>query len=158
MGEVCRCCRCCIIFIPRRVRRGSYDVCGVVIIGDVGDDRCCAVVIDRATSTVIPSAYPRAMSSEGTPSPSPVVLYDIERSSAPNSSPDIPGILRAKRHSVFPRPRLHLPRPLTVALTCLSIAASALQANGVYCWGTYGPVVATIRQLDATQAQTIVVG
>lgn len=99
---------------------------------------------------------PSAMSSEG--SPSPVVLYDIERSSAPNSSPDIPGILRSKRHSAFPVPRLHFPRPLTVALTCLSIAASALQANGVYCWGTYGPVVATMRQLDGTQAQTIVVG
>ncbi|KIR53778.1 hypothetical protein I315_03904 [Cryptococcus gattii Ru294] len=98
------------------------------------------------------------MSSAGSPPPSPVVLYDIERSSAPNSSPDIPGILRSKRHSAFPAPRLHLPRPLAVALTCLSIAASALQANGVYCWGTYGPVVATIRQLDATQAQTIVVG
>ncbi|KIS00547.1 hypothetical protein L804_01962 [Cryptococcus deuterogattii 2001/935-1] len=96
------------------------------------------------------------MSSEG--SPSPVVLYDIERSSAPNSSPDIPGILRSKRHSAFPVPRLHFPRPLTVALTCLSIAASAVQANGVYCWGTYGPVVATMRQLDGTQAQTIVVG
>ncbi|KAE8541326.1 hypothetical protein D1P53_002685 [Cryptococcus gattii VGV] len=37
-------------------------------------------------------------------------------------------------------------------------AHRSAHANGVYCWGTYGPVVATIRQLDATQAQTIVVG
>lgn len=93
------------------------------------------------------------MSSEG----APVVLYDIERS-ADTSPPDIPRILHAKRRGTLRLPRLRLPRPLAAALTCLSIAASALQANGVYCWGTYGPVIASLRQLDGTQAQTIVVG
>ncbi|EAL23140.1 hypothetical protein CNBA4850 [Cryptococcus deneoformans B-3501A] len=87
----------------------------------------------------------------------PVVLYDIERSAA-TSSPDIPHILHAKRLGTRRLPRLPWPRPLANALTCLAIAASALQANGVYCWATYGPVVASMRRLDGTQAQTIVVG
>lgn len=94
-----------------------------------------------------------AMSSER----APVVLYDIERSAAA-SSPDIPHILHAKRLGTRRLPRLPWPRPLANALTCLAIAASALQANGVYCWATYGPVVASMRRLDGTQAQTIVVG
>lgn len=44
VGEVCRCCRCCIIY-QAGCARGSYDVCGVLkskSISDVGDGRCCA--------------------------------------------------------------------------------------------------------------------
>ncbi|TXT13159.1 hypothetical protein VHUM_01560 [Vanrija humicola] len=41
---------------------------------------------------------------------------------------------------------------------CLSIAMSAVQANGVYCWSTYGPVVSKTLGLNGTQSQTIVVG
>lgn len=110
------------------------------------------ILISRVIKQRLVLSY-RAMSSEG----APVVLYDIERS-ADTSPPDIPRILHAKRRGTLRLPRLRLPRPLAAALTCLSIAASALQANGVYCWGTYGPVVASMRQLDGTQAQTIVVG
>ncbi|TYJ53050.1 hypothetical protein B9479_006329 [Cryptococcus floricola] len=93
---------------------------------------------------------------------SPTVLYDIERppSPSPSSSSDFSAILNHKRH--WAHRALHLdfplPRPVHVALTCISITASALQANGVYCWGTYGPVVAQWKELDGTEAQTIVVG
>ncbi|ODN86849.1 hypothetical protein L198_07214 [Cryptococcus wingfieldii CBS 7118] len=89
---------------------------------------------------------------------SPTVLYDIERPSSPSSSSDFSAILNHKRHWAHRALRLDFPRPVHVALTCISITASAIQANGVYCWGTYGPVVAQWKKLDGTEAQTIVVG
>ncbi|ODN73718.1 hypothetical protein L202_07258 [Cryptococcus amylolentus CBS 6039] len=91
---------------------------------------------------------------------SPTVLYDIERPSSPDDDDDISAILNHKRHWAHRALHGHidLPRPVHVALTCISITASALQANGVYCWGTYGPVVAQWKELDGTEAQTIVVG
>ncbi|WVQ82871.1 hypothetical protein IAT38_005007 [Cryptococcus sp. DSM 104549] len=98
------------------------------------------------------------------PEPAPVVVYDIERQQSRSSStanappPDIDAILRRKRHWGRRLLYLDFPRPVQAVLTCVSIATSALQANGVYCWGTYGPVVARKLQLDGTEAQTIVVG
>ncbi|WVN87586.1 uncharacterized protein L203_102769 [Cryptococcus depauperatus CBS 7841] len=96
---------------------------------------------------------------------SPLVVYDIERrlsSSSPTPS-DLSAILSKKKHWTHRfRATLYgamdFPRPVHLGLTCLSIAASASQANGVYCWGTYGPVVARMMKLDGTEAQTIVVG
>ncbi|WVR03076.1 hypothetical protein IAU60_000065 [Kwoniella sp. DSM 27419] len=76
----------------------------------------------------------------------------------PLEPPDIPSILRSKRTLRSRILSFEFPRPAQVALTCLSISLSALQANGVYCWGSYGPVVARSLEMDGTQAQTIVVG
>ncbi|OCF41051.1 hypothetical protein I317_05162 [Kwoniella heveanensis CBS 569] len=76
----------------------------------------------------------------------------------PLEPPDVSAILRSKRSLKSQILSLELPRPLQIGLTCFSISISALQANGVYCWGTYGPVVAKMLELDGTQAQTIVVG
>ncbi|WVQ72215.1 hypothetical protein IAR50_001762 [Cryptococcus sp. DSM 104548] len=89
---------------------------------------------------------------------SPTVVYDIERPSSPSSTSDFSDIINRKRHWARRALRLDFPRPVHIALTCTSIAASALQANGVYSWGTYGPVVAKWKELDGTEAQTIVVG
>ncbi|WRT63169.1 uncharacterized protein IL334_000072 [Kwoniella shivajii] len=76
----------------------------------------------------------------------------------PLEPPDIPAILRSKRSLKAQILTLDLPRPFQIAVTCFSIGISALQSNGVLCWGTYGPVVAKSLELDGTQAQTIVVG
>lgn len=43
-------------------------------------------------------------------------------------------------------------------MTCACIVLSAVQANGVYVWPTYGPVVAKRLELGGPEAQTIVVG
>ncbi|WVW81265.1 hypothetical protein I302_103256 [Kwoniella bestiolae CBS 10118] len=76
----------------------------------------------------------------------------------PLDPPDIPAILRSKRSWKRQITSMDLPRPLHIGLTCFSIGISAVTANGVYCWGTYGPVVARLLELDGTEAQTIVVG
>ncbi|WWC90200.1 uncharacterized protein L201_005133 [Kwoniella dendrophila CBS 6074] len=79
----------------------------------------------------------------------------------PLEPPDIPAILRSKRslkRQILSFDLNFLPRSFQIGLTCFSIGISAVQANGVYCWGTYGPVVAKQLQLDGTQAQTIVIG
>lgn len=68
------------------------------------------------------------------PAPSPTVLYDEER--RPRSDrlapPDVAALMRSKRRWW----RRDEPRSVRVALMCLSIAMSAVQANGVYCWST----------------------
>ncbi|KAK8844774.1 hypothetical protein IAR55_006624 [Kwoniella newhampshirensis] len=94
------------------------------------------------------------------PSPRPAtVLYDTEHlPSTPLDPPDLDAILRSKRSWKTTILALDLPRPVQILLTCLSITLSALQANGVYCWGTYGPVVIKSLGLDGTQGQTIVIG
>nr|XP_031862035.1 uncharacterized protein CI109_002448 [Kwoniella shandongensis]KAA5529107.1 hypothetical protein CI109_002448 [Kwoniella shandongensis] len=87
------------------------------------------------------------------------VTYDTERPlSTPLDPPDLDAILRSKRSWRSTILSLDFPRPVQTALTCLSIALSALQANGVYCWGTYGPVVVRKLELEGTEGQTIVIG
>ncbi|KAL1407246.1 hypothetical protein Q8F55_006664 [Vanrija albida] len=90
------------------------------------------------------------------PPPSPTILYDEERRYSADrlAPPDIPALLSAKRRWW----RRDEPRSVRIALMCTSIALSAVQANGVYCWSTYGPVVSKQLGLNGTQAQTIVVG
>ncbi|WWD06342.1 hypothetical protein V865_004432 [Kwoniella europaea PYCC6329] len=97
-----------------------------------------------------PPLHPSTTHYEDEPQPPPPMT--------PLDPPDVPAILRSKRSWKRQILSLDLPRPLQIALTCFSIAISAVTANGVYCWGTYGPVVAKLLELDGTQAQTIVVG
>jgi hypothetical protein len=97
-----------------------------------------------------PSGYGAAEATPA-PAPAPTIIYDGERTITPGSPgssgfprrtsllapPDVPSLLRAKRKwwrrdFSLPSP----PRSLRLALMVLSIAASAVQANGVYCWPT----------------------
>nr|XP_019014016.1 uncharacterized protein I206_00093 [Kwoniella pini CBS 10737]OCF52797.1 hypothetical protein I206_00093 [Kwoniella pini CBS 10737] len=103
-------------------------------------------------SSSSPPLHPSTTHYQDEPQPPPPMT--------PLEPPDVPAILRSKRSLKrqilsldFP-----LPRQLQIGLTCFSIAISAVQANGVYCWGTYGPDVAKSLKLDITQAQTIVIG
>ncbi|RXK42690.1 hypothetical protein M231_00246 [Tremella mesenterica] len=97
--------------------------------------------------------------------PLPTVVYDTERGSLSALSddsllpPDIDKLLAEKKRRWYSSLRqFELPRRWQIGLTCLSITLSACQANGVYCWPTYGPVVAKQLSLTGSQAQTIVVG
>jgi hypothetical protein len=75
--------------------------------------------------------------------------------------PDLERILKKRRKWYHPilHPRLpDLPRAVQLPLTCLTICLSAVQANGVYVWPTYGPVVMRKLELSGTEGQTIVVG
>ncbi|WVF66511.1 hypothetical protein IAT40_001251 [Kwoniella sp. CBS 6097] len=97
-----------------------------------------------------PGSHPSTVAYQHEPQPPPPMT--------PLEPPNVSEILRSKRSLKRQILSLDLPRPLQIGLTCFSISISALQANGVYCWGTYGPVVAKMLELDGTQAQTIVVG
>lgn len=75
--------------------------------------------------------------------------------------PDLDRILKRKRtwYYTLLHPRLpEFPRAVQLPLTCLTICLSAVQANGVYVWPTYGPVVMRKLELSGTEGQTIVVG
>nr|XP_018266146.1 uncharacterized protein I303_00115 [Kwoniella dejecticola CBS 10117]OBR88304.1 hypothetical protein I303_00115 [Kwoniella dejecticola CBS 10117] len=103
-------------------------------------------------SSSSPPLHPSTTHYQDEPQPPPPMT--------PLEPPDVPAILRSKRSLKRQILSLNvtLPRPLQIGLTCFSIAISAVQANGVYCWGTYGPDVARSLKLDITQAQTIVIG
>ncbi|ORX35110.1 major facilitator superfamily domain-containing protein [Kockovaella imperatae] len=95
------------------------------------------------------------------PNPNPTVRYDTERPlESPDSlaPPNLDEILHRKRpwyRSLF---SFNTGRRGQLVLTCTSIGLSSLQANGVYCWPTYGPVVVRQMELTGPQAQTIAVG
>lgn len=76
---------------------------------------------------------------------------------------DLERILKKKRKWYYPirhfqLPHIPMPRAVQLPLTCLSIGLSSVQANGVYVWPTYGPVVMKKLELSGTEGQTIVVG
>lgn len=92
---------------------------------------------------------PRSPNENGTysPLPSPTIIYDGERPSPDRSRqhslllpPDVPALLRQKRkwwkrEWGIPVPAACTsPRTVRMSLMVLSIALSAVQANGVYCW------------------------
>ncbi|KLT41697.1 MFS general substrate transporter [Cutaneotrichosporon oleaginosum] len=118
---------------------------------------------------------------------SPTIIYDSERSyfaARPHPAPSTPARRRSRhldygtnptrRDSLLP-PDVHAileakrrrtcgslcglrTRGVRVALMCVAVLMSAVQANGVYCWPTYGPIVQQRLGLSTTEAQTIVVG
>ncbi|ORY26479.1 major facilitator superfamily domain-containing protein [Naematelia encephala] len=100
------------------------------------------------------------MSQSATPTTAPTVVYDTERLPTSTDSlapPDLDAIMQ-RRHPWRRLLHLEFPRSVQLPLTCLSIGLSALQANGVYCWPTYGPVIGRMLELNGAQTQTIVVG
>lgn len=95
------------------------------------------------------------------PPPRPAVIYDIERQEHPSSPlapPDMDAILSARRPFYHRLLHFTLPGRAQTVVTCACIALSSVQANGVYVWPTYGPVVAKRLELGGPEAQTIVVG
>ena len=75
--------------------------------------------------------------------------------------PDVNRILKKRRkwyYRVLHPDLPALPRAVQLPLTCATICLSSVQANGVYVWPTYGPVVMRKLELSGTEGQTIVVG
>jgi hypothetical protein len=93
--------------------------------------------------------------------PRSAVVYDIERPSHPSSPlapPNMSEILARRRPFYHRLLHFTLPDKVQTGVTCACIALSSVQANGVYVWPTYGPVVAKRLELGGPEAQTIVVG
>jgi hypothetical protein len=85
-------------------------------------------------------------------------VHDGRSSTDSLEPPDLDAILRTKRKWYYSLLHSELPRAVQLPLTCLAICLSSVQANGVYVWPTYGPVVMRRLELGGTEGQTIVVG